>query len=550
MDDEKKGTPGPENPEKKNPGNNNPGKGKKPRKKKPWEKKKPKKEENDNGDKGKPCPKQDPFWYAVDEAAIKNMASFPFLEVVGDNIANVDYVPGMVVAGFVPTVGSAAMTDTTSTTNYRTRAAQAYYQYVTQGFTGGVDFEAPDLLMTALAAENVFACICEGKRVYGLLRYYTQFNKYYAEGMVRSLGFDYDNLVFNLADFRAELNIRIDQVNKILAVPKGFFIGDRWEFITSNVFTDTDDPEYSTAYAWVAEKFMYYNPTLLKTGTCLGYINKFSNSDGFQTVDNYFSTLDYLINALIDDDVRAMFGAIRRVYDSSQLKTVSTLDENFVLSLSRSDIVAMQFHNMWWDGLEGSSVQGYAPAAVSTGSSSVPGVAVYQDAQGNVLSHIYLDYPSSAGIPYYFSGDTEMILDLYDHLVSPANVLDATANMQMVRVSSDPTGGLPIYCRCEAIAHVYYVSNNFDSKAKLYARKFIDKTSSVADWTVDYKLTHMDSHPLLCMVTVTEKSLKIESYLGEIDKYTQLSFSDIKKLHDRTLYQLLAMPANSKSVTK
>lgn len=503
---------------------------------------------------------QDPFWYATDQKAIDNMASFPFLEVVGDTIGNSsDKVAGLMRMSYRHCISNTITGGTfKSSGNYATRAAKTYYNYVTQGFTGSVDFEAPDLMMTALAGNSLFALLIEGKRAYAAMDYYLQFNQYYAKTVVEGLGFSYDSLLSNKANFRAEFNIRARQINKLIAVPKKFFIGDRWEFLAGNLFLDTNSPEYATLMAYVCEDFLQYDATAAKTGTCLRWYPR----QQF-TYETYFATVDALISSLDDDDVRSIFGAIRRVYSDGDLKQVTDLQEGIEIAIVKNDIVSAAIHNMSWSGSTKAAgfenVIGYLPKANVTEGVDLTDAPIYQDATGNIVCAIY--QRQGQFIPYSGgSVDKDVLLDMYDHLVSPGNVLDITASIQ-VSLKDDPTITLtsgsnnavysPLRCRSEVYTGIQMVVLDDDES---YSLRAVDKGGASAYPISVNNATffHVDSHPLICCTSSMSPtySSDIQFYIGEIDKYTVLSRRDIAQLHDRCMYNMLLLPENTKSVTK
>nr|AVX53533.1 putative capsid [Marmot picobirnavirus] len=500
--------------------------------------------------------KQDPFFYAMDQTAIENMASFPFLDVVTETypFATRDATPGIAVFNYYPLIGTESESfsiDDNARSNYKTRAADAYYQYVTQGFTGAVNFEAPDLLMTAIAGASLEATILEGIRAYGLTKYYLQQNSAYARLIISALGFDFDDLIQNLANFRTELNIRIEQFNKLVALPKGFMISERYDLISSLIFTDTESPEWSTALAYHMLSPLIYSATYMNTGTSLLIYSETSDGMEFDalSVDSYFSMLDDLMNALTDDDVRDIFGAIRRVYDSSNLKTLNQLSEDYLTPIVKNDQVSFQIHNARWD----STISGWAPSEMRTDTeSSGDCVAMFQGGNGAIRSYAI---SSATGDPAY----DQYPLDMYDHDVTPGNVLDATANMQ-VTLRKYPDTQSPqqclVACRCEALLSLYLVTQDLNDSIKKTWYYNPSSSTSAEDIKSLLKyaaMSHIDSHPLIDIVdqapgySATAVRLGV---LGEIDKYTAISARELSLLHKRSQYQLLAMPANSKSVTK
>lgn len=507
-------------------------------------------------------PKQDPFWYAKDQKAVENMASIPFLEILGEGLTpsdGSDSVPAIVTFHYNHVCGSEQPV-LRGMGSYATRAANAYFQYVTQGFTGGVDFEAPDLLMTALAAESLFAKLIEGKRAYGLLRYYLQYNKYYARDIITALGFDFDDLSANMANFRTEYNIRVAQINKMIAVPHGFFIGDRWEFLASYIFTDTDSPEYSTAYAYVADKFLLYNPTRMKTGTALTWFKGITTKPitGWG-VAQFFSDVDHMLQQLNDSDTRAMFGAIRRVYSDAQLKKVSELEDEFVTTIVKHDVVAAAIHNAVWTGSY-ENVVGIAPRELLTTQGATPtDVALFQDETG--LLHGWIGHRIESSTKYPKMDN--YLLDMYDHMVNPGNILDITANMEVVSHGpayemEDSSGNktkdvLMSIVRCEIITDVkVWFEMPVAGFVGVSVQKFLFSSTSTVNLSSTFaRLSHLDSHPLICVIGNASSSggHPPTYYIGEIDKYTLVSSDVLAKMHQRSMYQLLSMPENSKSVT-
>lgn len=528
---------------------------------------------------------QDAFWYAKDKGAIDNMASFPFLKVMGDSIARQGAkAPFAIMANYRPTIGGDVLLTANAddpaqntyleTVNYKTKAADAYYQYITQGYTGAIDsFEAPDLLMAALAASSLVALFEEGRRAFGCSKYFLQFNRSYAKDIIEgALSFNYVDLASQKADFCAQYNILAEEFNKVVALPKGFTICDRWKYISQSLFTDTSEPEFSTMYGWRAQAFLKYNATAATTGTCLQWVYRDMTTP--LTKQNYFSLIEDLLSALISSDTRTMFGAIRRVYSEADLYKVEELDQNYLTTIVQNDIVAMQFHNMKWIGnktaLAPSAILPAAYQSGSEGESLKNDIPVFQDATGEMRSIItVVETPSTFNVNP--ASDHPMVLDLYDHLVSAENILDATTNMMVrYRLTSPAQAGLPsgsnlLVCRTELITSlnaVYYNDSNVVTNESVSDYYQINIASTGGTSTSDVEaflrqiglLTKMDSHPLIFQGNgssiLNGGYASPSNIIGETDHYTNITGSDMIKLHNRCQYQLLSLPANEKSVTR
>jgi hypothetical protein len=507
---------------------------------------------------GKPTgEKQDAFWYAKDANAIQDMASFPFLEIVGSEIGSTsDKVPGAVILSIDHTI--AATPSGNLGGNYATRAAKAYFNYVTEGFTGGVNFEAADLGMISLAGASLMALMEEGRRAYETLNYYLQHNKYYAKHIVASLGFDYSSMVSNKANFRSEFNIRVDQINALIKIPKGFFIADRWQFIAKNIFVDASDPEYATIMAYKVKNFLMYDATSVRTGSCLRWYP--APTFNFTT---FFQTVDALIDALDDDDVREMFGAISRVYSKGEATyhKVESLGIDDSLTLVINDVINAEIHNASWAhpvNAMNPNIIGYVASAQTTSGTDLFDCPIYQDTKGNILCKTYV--AKNTYVPYAGgSKDNDVLLDMYEHLVNPANVLDITANVQVsptdaetvsVTIGSTPYTYALLCARCEIVEDVLMYTCDSADQTQLYS---LGKGQG-SPMPVNLNLamfTHLDSHPILCCTNTLSPTFSSDTYFyfGEINKYTVIDRHKIVQLHDKTMFTLLMMPENTRSVT-
>lgn len=504
---------------------------------------------------------QDPFWYGKDINAIKDMASFPWLEIVGTRIKGTatDAVPGMMALTYRHAINTNALQDGSLDNrfgNYATRAARAYYNYVVQGFSSSVPFEAPDLMMTALAAASLRSWMLEGLRAYTVLAYYIMQNKYYARDIMRGLGFDYSDWIANKARFRTEYNLRVRAMNNTLVIPKGLFISDRWDFIASNLFTDTTSPDYSSLMGYVNRAALKFDATTAKYGTCLVW--KETTTPGrLLTVNDFFNIVDDLLNALNDDDVRSIFASVLRVYSVSNLKMLTEItEESPDIPVFRNDVVAATFHNAIWANTPAESADSKkycrTPAAYMISGVASNEVVIYQDNFGNILTRLLgsstatepsLNTPSKALA-------TDVIIDIYDNLVTPENVLDITTSMQVAgTMETGVSGTYPIYCRAEYITGLY-VLGDFTSTDGSYNPTM---NPILDNWNGTFSpslcaLTHIDSFPIVPFRS-TAPGTAITGYLGELDKYTTIPGETLALLHDRCQFNMLLMPENTKSIT-
>nr|AVX53578.1 putative capsid [Marmot picobirnavirus] len=513
-------------------------------------------------------PNQDPFFYAKDQKALENMASVYFNQIVGDQIFSptnggldnlaADVVPYACVLRYNHAINAEDLTVGKGT--YVQRAADAFFNYFTQGFTSGVNFEAPDVLMAVIAAASLSAVMIEGKRPYGLMHTFMQWNKGYARDVVNALGIDYNDLKQNLAKFRTQYNLRVDTFNKTIAIPKSFMLLLQWGFIAGNVFSDTSSPEYSSLYFYKLENCLKYNPTKLTTGTCLTW---FKIAGGTPlTVDDWFTKIDELFATFNDSDVREMFGAIRRVYSEDQLLKLTEIDDSFSTPVVLHDTVNAQFHNAGW--FNDNVLGGYPTNLLTAGESDSRNVALYQLGDGSIRSSILIDPIATVDnmLASEINPDTNLsyILDMYDHMENAGAVIDLTAYMNfpysfchdesvLRETEGTTTFYVPIY-RSTINIGLRVISAYADTDVpKALNSEYNGRLYEVTNFLL--RLTHLDSHPLLFVTSSSEEGAPtVFGVLGELDKYTKIPKEFLMDLDQQSLFQLLSMPANSRSVTR
>nr|AVD97007.1 capsid protein [Picobirnavirus sp.] len=497
-----------------------------------------------------------------------NMASFPFNETFGSTIgSSVSKGLGALRLNYTPHI---------ETKDYADRAANAYFQKLTQGYTGAVDFQASDAIMANICAAYLAAFFEIGRRAYGCMHYFLPQNKAYAKTVVNMCGIRYDELIKDMANFRAEFNIRVAQFNASVALPKGFTLYSRWKYLNTNLFFEASDPNYATTTGFFPCYTMEYDATTAKTGTCIRSRRLTQRGDSVAseclTVTDYFAVIDRMLNALLDDDVRAIFGSTRRVYTQNDLVSIDVLDVDYLQNIVEHDIISAQIHNAKW--LQDTpDFYNYLPASVATDGYTHGDIAVYQDADGRITSQTFVDSQDEI-LLYNLGSKGDMVLDMYSHLVTPSNVLDITALMWGLVPNSkrsvsvtDATGSRNIqvwdvFGRSEIILYVsaFYSDYNVGTFVEEYKASVLrqlvvadngtlsknDFSIMLRDWSWLYTINYC---PLVYVAREVTDGMYDFTLFGELDKYTVLDMTDLMKLQRRCFYTLLSMPDNNKSVT-
>ena len=302
-------------------------------------------------------------WYISNDQLARDVASLPYSVLTGrilpihqmvldDKIRHPAF-PGICKISFVTSTGRS--TEGTSAIN---TASRSIYAWVRHQNSGHSNYEAPDLMIYIMAMMEVYAAYFEAVRVYDIAMTYKLTNRYMPIQLLTSLGVNADNIMSNLAQYRAGLNLFAAKVSS-LAVPNNFTTFQRHAMLLSNVFmdSDTDRGQY---YIFNRSHYRVYDPT----GTTGGYLKtkpyviNTSNRTGM-TYDYILSTLTEMLDPILsDEDMNIMSGDILKAYDMSSLYVVPGVDENRTVSLTYDTTVLAQienavcvnFHDMPYEG--------------------------------------------------------------------------------------------------------------------------------------------------------------------------------------------------------
>lgn len=490
---------------------------------------------------------QDPFFYAKDDQALHNMARFPWAVIAG-NTLNLDdqvemAIPGIAVLKYIPTLGCAGFdyddeTFTARNTNSAlTRAISAMFNYISVGFTGSIPVEGSDMYVAIMCAAHVMLNIIKGIRAYGLLRYYLMYNKYWGKVLIEALGFNFQNLLDNAANFRTQLNIRIEQFNKAFKIPKGIMAIERWIYLISNVFVDDPDDEKAQIYAYDPACYWEYDGYGLPTGSAASVRQVRSGL----TVVEYFHGLDEQFTALDDDDVRTIFGAIARVYTDAAIYQMQLMDDNVVTKPVYHDIVLDQIHNT--DIVQARYV---SPDFGATPGSNywavVDEYALYQIDGGNSL---YCT-PCVTDL----SKTSKGLVDVLEHgMVEPAVAIDALNNKVVSREHIDGNYPVntsltfyPISCRADVVTEVnVYCMTEGVVKQRNVTENLVSDMADVSALAV------FNYAPLLL---VEDSAWQVTLSVSELTNYCHIPASQVITLNDACMFTLLNMQPSDKIIAR
>lgn len=164
----------------------------------------------------------DPMFYGNNAALVENMTNIYFNHPTGFPIPgskpetmqlgrDASEMAGILTIPLIPTFG-----DTQSFDAPLSMAGKMIYMAMSSKTGRKSEYQMSDVLQYMMAIDNLYIHLAEAQRVYGLFRMVSQFNRYLPKTLIRALGWDYDDVVANPANFRYQINRVVEMVNQIV----------------------------------------------------------------------------------------------------------------------------------------------------------------------------------------------------------------------------------------------------------------------------------------------------------------------------------------------
>lgn len=515
----------------------------------------------------------DTFWYTLNDDVLRDAASLPFSYPLGGVInsgATTDETLGVLRRGQASVPGvlrlnwrsSVGFSDTAlSPINI---AAGKFYAFVRQANSGSRNYEKSDLMMYFMALTDVYTRIEMAKRAYGLLKTYSNYNKYLGQALVAAAGFNWNDLSNNQANFRMRLNELIDQVNGCFHVPNNFKYIERHLFLNRVVVADRPNRKFQT-YVPFMDTFLEFNGTGSAQGSCLVAVNNNGPVDpGFApyvwNASGFITSLQAQVSKLVaNEDISIMSGDILKAYGTAGCYKMENLDMEYQTPIVYDLPFLAQIHNtvsnaycksdklrdakFYWDG-------SFLPS----------NTVIYQ--QDNVI-YSYPYYPGNTDGSNHVGYTDNVILNIPVDDPTPGDVMESTRNMYMVDGTNTflPAGmqtevnGMPIYCGSELFTQfvVYYFNANGALKSELF------RPTGLATNTNDISITDQvylravmlysafDWAPQLTVATGVDlpavaNKMKRVSVVGDMTNYSIIDVRFLQNIHHAALVALFDIP--------
>lgn len=293
----------------------------------------------------------DVSWYANSPALLKDAASFPYSRPAGVPFSlgtfdlSPDVSPEKVSTRF-PGILVYNIDTAPGIANHESDAvnvsAKNLYSFVRHQNSGHANYDAPDLMLYILGVKEALSWYATLVRVYGLLDLYTPLNRYVPEGLVSALGFDFADLISQMADFRYIINYFGARLNAMV-IPVDMPIIQRHIWMFSGIYADgTSQKAQLFAYKMAGYRTFVETGAEAKYGGKLKYHLLPSTPIKLAKIREI---CDEIMDPLIaSEDMNIMSGDILKAFGSSVLN-ISSITEQFSVQPVYSEEVLSQFQN-------------------------------------------------------------------------------------------------------------------------------------------------------------------------------------------------------------
>lgn len=218
------------------------------------------------------------------------------------------------------------------------------YSYTVHANSRNTKYNAPDQMVLVIAAANIYACLANGIRAYGVAKQYDAMNMYMPEGLLYAMGFDADDIRKNLSKMWFDLNNLIAQMQQIW-VPVDMPLFKRWWWLNTNVYTDADSLK-SQFFIFVQNGYYQYAENSDSPNGASALIMKRWKRAAYNTWDQYLSLIQGMIDALVQSEDRGIiFGDILKAYGESNLMKLNPIDSEYKVIPTYSQEVLSQIEN-------------------------------------------------------------------------------------------------------------------------------------------------------------------------------------------------------------
>lgn len=301
----------------------------------------------------------DASWYTPNNQMVSDVASiqqvakpgYPINLYEKNSASSAQYVPGIMTYYYVPTFG--VSNDGDSALNV---AATALYTKLRLRTNVASNYDKNDAMLFVIAGGQLLAYYSYLIKIYGCIQDWSMTSTYQPRPIVESMGVNYDNLVTQLADFRAWIN-QFAYSLQSLPIPKVLYYTTRQIFMNESIYKDANSDKAQLSHFVPLGFYCYEEGTVASVNggqmvfkSLPGFTNGAQNSQGgTMTLTDLIEYGNMLLNPVLGSQDMSQYiaGDILKAYTSANLYTVSPIAETFTVKPVYVPEVLEQMENMF-----------------------------------------------------------------------------------------------------------------------------------------------------------------------------------------------------------
>lgn len=515
-------------------------------------------------------------WYNTLPELTSAAARFPFSRPTGTKItfgstygetntvandANLfgNYMPGVMAIHWSPTVG--VSTDATSPVNILSREI---YSFVRHANSGSSNYDSPDLMIYLLAMDSIYSMYTEAVRVYGLINMYTKENRYMPKELITALGYDFDDLKRNTAQFRWYINQVAYKISSF-AVPNFMSYYLRHIWMNTGVYLDKDSAK-AQMYAFVQDGYYQYQDKIASGNfSGLAYCSLRSNVD-FKpmTADYWYTVMTEMCRPILaSEDFGIISGDILKAFGADNLFTVSPIPVDLVVVPTHNEEVLSQITNLTVVGRMCTTDE--IPTSLNRDGHCCSDII--QSINGTTAEGYLYTRPTfrtwSTIDPQFQDNSKMYYVGTLDKLVTSNSAIPDEADVMVsTRLTNTPvwyqdeqskpffTFNQDATCSTEVVSsvHVYAFSHDYVTKEQylqdnVYTNYGLYTGDDELAWKLS-RLSKFDWCPTLPIVTQLKEgnNVQFNGYYQDTDNYAVLDSADLQRMHEAALMSEFYVP--------
>lgn len=309
-------------------------------------------EDSDIDSRGMKSRTNDISWYNANPGLLNNSCNISFGEMmfkpinlnVNTNGKNINLnTPGIMIYDYVHGIGRCASPFDTPNV-----AARNIFANIRKFNSGYSNYDPTDMMIYLCAINEVYVMYSNVARALGVYNNYDVFSKYQPKLLIEALGFNYEDMIHHLPNYRTLLDSVAARINKF-AVPNNVSFIARQFWMPSGIYSDSANRK-AQIMAFRPAIYRVYNETSATGGKLIAQPYNYTDSDSLETYDSISLKFEDMINAITgSEDCGIISGDIRKAYDTN-VWVLGAFPDNYQVLPSHDYTVLAQMENLTLTG--------------------------------------------------------------------------------------------------------------------------------------------------------------------------------------------------------